>query len=126
MGEYRIEVVDMGLTSEALAWVVIDREGLRWGQAWSKEEAERLARNLEAGDARRRIADLTLEDISSDGSGSEADVEAFKAACRNYRQANGGSEAEAITVIFGEGDFWERVFFWAPEEAERANGQGGA
>ena len=63
----------------------------------------------------QRIADVTLEHISSDGSGSEADVEAFKDACYAYARAHRISEREAIEVIYGDGAFGERVQEWGPD-----------
>jgi hypothetical protein len=71
------------------------------------------------------INDLTLDHISSDGSGTELDLIAFKAACWRYLEANTCTEREAIDVIFGDGDFGARLYEWAPEEAAAAAAQEG-
>ena len=69
----------------------------------------------------KRIDDVTLEHISSDGSGTEADLAAFKAACRTYQDAHGVVDEDAIEAIFGDGDFWARVCQYAPREALAAD-----
>jgi hypothetical protein len=64
------------------------------------------------------LAELTVEHLGD--SATEADLIAFEAAVRNYAEAEGATEEEAIDAIWGAGDFWGRVVRWAPEEAARA------
>lgn len=54
MSGYRTEVIDVGLTSQALQWKVLDADGACWGYKNSEAEAQQLIRELEAGDLRRQ------------------------------------------------------------------------
>ena len=65
-----------------------------------------------------RIADLTLEHLGD--MTTEADLSAFRAAARNYLEANGGTEEEAIDAIWDNDDYFSRIAEWVPEEFEAA------
>jgi hypothetical protein len=62
---------------------------------------------------------LTLADISSDGSGTDEDVEQFKAACRDYQRVSGCTDREAIEAIWNDGDF-QQCLFWGEANYAKA------
>ena len=64
------------------------------------------------------IRELTLHRLGSEA--TDLDLIAFRAACHNYQDSNDCDDEEAITAIWGNGDFGARVVEWAPTEAKAA------
>ena len=65
------------------------------------------------------IRDVTLDDISSDGSGDAADVNLFKRAAEALAERDRLSEADAIARLFGNGDWVARAHRLAGEDGLR-------